>query len=234
MSPTDACTLSAYTVHAMRVRVLHGRIQTALYSTVSPTITREIRKARAQELALELHALHLATLHLYRFEITSGHRNVVDEDTAAPDAAVITQRIDAAQRICASYRRHFIGKPTTCTWGALRELFLAGLTYLYCLWMFPSARAGYRHDEVCNTCFDCMMVLVTLAERWEGATPYHEALARRTMAMSAAGWRCRRDPEALPGLMAGVADYGHGYAPNALLDGFMGEFVYERERGCSE
>ncbi|PVH76155.1 hypothetical protein DL98DRAFT_657644 [Cadophora sp. DSE1049] len=92
----------------------------------------------------------------------------------------------AARDICLEYRRVFIKQqPVSYTWGALNILFLAGLTYLHCLWT-SDIRVTIRQDEISNTCTACTMVLVVLAERWEQAAPYRdifEALASKTMAM---------------------------------------------------
>lgn len=198
--------MMTHAIHGFRIRSLIGRIQTALYSD-STLRDPAIRKARIQRLSIELEKwqasrpppmvppedgalsffvtadwyetnYNYAVLHLYRTQITDSKDVVPDE--------VFLKCLDAAKRTCHCFRRQYFGKPMAYTWGALHELFLAGLTYLYCLWMSPAARQVSRHDQVSSTCTDCTMVLVILAERWRDAAPFRdifEALASRTMTM---------------------------------------------------
>ncbi|EHY58965.1 hypothetical protein HRR83_001770 [Exophiala dermatitidis] len=109
-----------------------------------------------------------------------------EADAAADADGIFLSCLRAAERTCHIYRRHFLGRPTNYTWAALHELFLAGLTYLHCLWTSPAARAVTRQGQVSNTCTDCTIVLVIIAERWSAAAPYRdifEALANLTMTM---------------------------------------------------
>ncbi|KIV87382.1 hypothetical protein PV11_02932 [Exophiala sideris] len=117
-------------------------------------------------------------LQLYRVHIVSGQEGATD--------SIFLDCLRASERICHSYRRQFLGKPTSYTWSALHELFLAGLTYLHCLWTSPAARKASRQGQVSSTCTDCTIVLVIMAERWDTAAPYRdifEALANRTITM---------------------------------------------------
>ncbi|KAL2416860.1 hypothetical protein ABEF95_008753 [Exophiala dermatitidis] len=109
-----------------------------------------------------------------------------DADADADADGIFLSCLRAAERTCHIYRRHFLGRPTNYTWAALHELFLAGLTYLHCLWTSPAARAVTRQGQVSNTCTDCTIVLVIIAERWSAAAPYRDifdALANLTMTM---------------------------------------------------
>jgi hypothetical protein len=92
-----------------------------------------------------------AILQLYRILITNSTDSAPDE--------IIMKCLNAAKTICQSFRRQHFGKPKTYTWGALNELFLVGLTYLYCMWVSPTARELTRNDEVSSACTDCTMVL---------------------------------------------------------------------------
>ncbi|KAF7561495.1 hypothetical protein G7046_g2644 [Stylonectria norvegica] len=117
-------------------------------------------------------------LQLYRVQIIDGQEGTAD--------AVFLDCLRAAEGICHGYRRQYLGKQTSYTWSALHELFLAGLTYLHCLWTSPAAREAHRQGQVSSTCTDCTIVLVLMAERWDTAAPYRdifETLASRTMTM---------------------------------------------------
>lgn len=234
-------TTVTYAIHAFRYRSLQGCIQTAIYSDLT---LRDpgIANARVQELSAELDQLQASapppikagpggalslfmtpdwyqinhdyvTLQLYRFQLT-------DSKNPPPDN-VVTKCMHAAKSICNGFRRQFIGKPTTYTWAVLHELFLSGLTYLYCLWTSPMARETTRQDQVSSTCTDCTMILVILAERWTDAAPYRdvfEALANRTMTMLAdkqqgkevaPDWLVTEEDQysaSFPQWMAGIAD----------------------------
>lgn len=117
-------------------------------------------------------------LHLYRSQIIDRHAGATD--------SVFLDCLRAAENICLGYRRQYLGKPTSYTWAAVHELFLAGLTYLHCLWTSPAAREAHRQGQVSSTCTNCTIVLVLMAERWDAAAPYRdifETLANRTITM---------------------------------------------------
>lgn len=247
-----------YGIHAFRNRSLLGCIQTQIYADTTLS-DPEICGARVQELLDRLENwkasipppmpppesgtlsffttpdwyqanYNLAILHLFRVQITNQN------ERGKAVEAVFSRCLFAAKDICHSYRRQFIGKPTTCTWGALHNLFLAGLTYLYCLWMSPEARRLSRHDQISSTCIDCTMVLVVLAERWADAAPYRdifEALASSTMTMIAnsqqgditaqpshLSWEeyCPKD---LSQWVENVAESGNSSGIDQLMSGFM-------------
>lgn len=117
-------------------------------------------------------------LLLYRIKLTNNSGSVPDK--------VFFDCFEAAGNVCRRYRRQFVGRLVGYTWQALHFLFLAGLTYLHCLWTSPAVRQASRHDQVSSTCMDCTILLAVMAERWEGVAPYRdifEALTTRTMTM---------------------------------------------------
>ncbi|KAK1149012.1 hypothetical protein N8T08_007687 [Aspergillus melleus] len=255
-SPAEPPTMMTHAIHGFRIRSLLGCIQTALYSD-STLRDPEVCKARMQELSAELEKWHAesptpmippeggalsyfvtsdwyetnynyAVLQLYRIQITDSKDPASDE--------IFLKCLYAAKAVCHSYRRQSIGKPVTYTWSALHELFLAGLTYLYCLWTSPTSREVSRQDQVSSTCMDCTMVLVILAERWPDAAPYRDvfdALASRTMTMMADLQQDKQVaptvlvpgkdtyPEQLPQWVAGISDAGL----SAGVDWLLGELI---------
>jgi len=246
-------------IHTFRIRRLLNRIHTRFYSKADPScsgkhnrhidiqsIRAEIEKWRSEippmpsqpneELVLFTTAdwydleYNYTILQLYRAQIVD-HRVETTED-------VFLDCLRAAESICQSYRRQFVGKLTSCTWSALHELFLAGLTYLHCLWTSPAARETSSHGRANNTCNDCTIALVIIAERWDVAAPYREifmALASRTMSMMretanenvsknvASGDSENWAEEDLMEWMRIMADAGVLEGPNGLLTGLKRE-----------
>ncbi|KAL4812036.1 fungal-specific transcription factor domain-containing protein [Aspergillus spinulosporus] len=266
-----ATNLLTYANPGFSIRALQGRIQTALYADLTSPSGNEARRKKIENLREALRtwnasipsapitppaigALSFFTtpdwyqcsynytlLQLYRLQIT-------DVKALAP-LDIILECIHAAESSCRCFRRQFIGKPTTYTWSALHELFIAGLTYLYCLWISPAVRELMRPDRVSSACTDCIMVLVAIAEQWKDAAPYRdvfEALSNHTMTIMT-NWQeanalqtatgtasvqtpARHDtilPECLLEWMTGISQ-GSGISTGVdrLLNGFFDDFVF--------
>jgi hypothetical protein len=95
---------------------------------------------------------------------------------------------DHARDICLIYRHLYQtkGAQVQFTWGSLHILFLAGLTYLYCLWRSPCVRLKTKPNTVMNTSMACTTVLIIIADRWPSAISYRdifETLSERTLTM---------------------------------------------------
>lgn len=194
-------------IHTFRIRRLLSRIHTHLYSKPDPrcfgkhdqkidvqNIRAEIEKWRSEIPSTPSHASEELVLFTtedwydleYNYTILQLYRAQIIDHRAETTDDVFFDCVRAAEGICQSYRRQFLGKRTSCTWTALHELFLAGLTYLHCLWTSPAAREACGYGKANATCNDCIIALVVMAERWDAAAPYREifiALANRTMSM---------------------------------------------------
>lgn len=249
-----------HATHGFRIRALIGRIQTALYSD-STLKDATIRQALVQHLSDELEEWYKSRpppmtppkdgalaffvsadwyeanynytiLQLFRPQITDMKGSALDE--------TFVKCLNTSKNTCHIFRRQYFGKPMSYTWSAVHELFLAGLTYLYCLWMSPAARQISRPDHVSNTCMDCTMVLVILAERWPEAAPFRnifEVLASRTMTMLsdshqgkdvgpiAIGPESETYPEGLSQWMEGISDSGITTGVDWLLSELIDEFT---------
>lgn len=194
-------------IHVFRLRRLWAAIHTSLFSDTTPIRTNHLSyHEKVQQLRHELEtwrstappAVHHRDQALslfgqddwydvnYSYSILLLHRrHLTNTKKEVPDE-VILECLHAAENICSRYRRQYVGGSVEYTWGAIHFIFLAGLTYLHCLWISPAARKSRRHDTVSSTCSDCTMVLVVMAERWTGATPYRdifETLSKRTITM---------------------------------------------------
>lgn len=200
-----------------RLRCLWAKIHVALFSdTRRIRATDESYGARIRQLREELEEWHSTmppepprtgeALSLfgskdwfdanYSHSILLLHRNHLIETRAAVPDHIVLECLEAAESISRGYHRQFVTGKVGYTWSALHFLFLAGLTYLHCLWTSSTARDSRLLDTVSNTCMDCSMVLAVMAERWAGAAPYRdifESLSRKTISMMMAdnepsGW----------------------------------------------
>jgi hypothetical protein len=102
------------------------------------------------------------------------------------DASVFMDCATSSQAICDLYRALYRSQRLNDTWGALHVLFLAGLTYLHCLWSSAEVRSSIRRDVVSSTCASCMVMLAVMTERWDAVAPYRdtfETLSNATQAM---------------------------------------------------
>ena len=116
-------------------------------------------------------------LNLYRTQL-------VDAERASDD--VFLDCLQAASTVIRLYRLQYVGTAIKHTWGTLHCAFLAGLTYLHCLWSSKTACESVQYSDVSKTCIDCTMVLVVIAQEWEDGAPYRdifETLAGRTLSM---------------------------------------------------
>ncbi|KAL4875624.1 putative transcriptional activator protein acu-15 [Aspergillus karnatakaensis] len=256
--PSDAPTVVTKAIHTFRIRRLLARIHSTLYSNSSPCcpgehdqnyhiprLRTEIEEWRANIPTTSSSGDALSLFSTddwfnleYNYTILQLYRvQIADHRETAPDS-VFFDSLQAAESICHSYRRQFLGKTMSYTWTALHELFLAGLTYLHCLWSSPAARQAYRQGQVSSTCTDCTIVLVIMAERWDAAAPYRDIfgmLANRTMMMmdeKAESWALPIAPsqsenegdQELMEWMAHVTNMGMAEGFDTLLTSFVGAF----------
>ncbi|KAJ5612563.1 hypothetical protein N7510_005757 [Penicillium lagena] len=129
-------------------------------------------------------AYDYSLLLLYRPRITCPLAAL--EESQSIDAA-FQVCADSARDICQRYRRLYQSRGRVqFTWGSLHILFLAGLTFNYCLWRSRRLRESTPQSVVVNTCMACTTLLVIIAERWSQASSYRdifESLSERTINM---------------------------------------------------
>lgn len=122
-------------------------------------------------------------LLLYRHQLVPYRENSVDGQERS---VAFEECVSRAREQCLLYRKLQREGPVRYTWGSLHHLFLAGLTFLHCIWTSEKIRANIRRSEVISTCTACTTVLLIIAERWSQAVPYRdifESLADKTIAM---------------------------------------------------
>ncbi|GAB1735224.1 hypothetical protein KC333_g6952 [Hortaea werneckii] len=116
-------------------------------------------------------------LLLFRGELIKGKQG---------DEQSFLECMRASSEICDSCKTLYVGKPINYTWSTLHVIFLAGLTYMHCLWVSPKCRDTTRLDKVSETLTKCTMLLTIMAERWHSVGSYRdlfEPLASKTMAL---------------------------------------------------
>ncbi|KAL1888277.1 hypothetical protein Sste5346_009669 [Sporothrix stenoceras] len=218
-------------LHMFRLRRLWAKVHVALFTdTTRIRTTDEEYTARIRQFQVELdewratappepprtgEALTLFGSNdwynsNYSHSVLLLHRNQLIEARSAVPAPIVIACLEATECISRGYYRQFILGHVGCTWGCLHVLFLAGLTYLHCLWTSAAARAARPLNSVTNTCMDCSMVFAVMAERWDRAAAYRdmfETLSRKTMAMLVEVGVSDSEPSmsAWPGSVAGAS-----------------------------
>ncbi|KAK5180756.1 hypothetical protein LTR44_007070 [Exophiala sp. CCFEE 6388] len=194
-SHAQPITTVSSAIHTIRLRQLWARMQSAVYpqvgaetSTQSTSALEDFKKefARWLESAPEQLAsnrannnafgskewfqlmYHHSILLLYR------HRLVQPRGPATP-SSIFIDCADSSQSICMIYRQLYFTQRLNDTWGALHVLFLAGVTFLHCLWSSPETRMIYRLDKVSSICTSIMIVLAIMSERWTAVEAYRDA-----------------------------------------------------------
>lgn len=231
-SASDPPTTITKAIHTFRIRRLLSRIHSSLYSKPSCSCAvHHTQESQIQQLRSEIEnwreRIPPATSHVdealslfstpdwfdmeYNYAILQLYRVQIINPKAGATETVFLDCLRAAEELCHSYRRRYLGKRTSYTWTAVHELFLAGLTYLHCLWTSPAAREAHSQGQVSSTCTDCTIVLVLMAERWAAAAPYRdifEMLARRTMIMMDGKKNGEGTPPAVSTEQSGIMDEG--------------------------
>ncbi|KAH7131604.1 fungal-specific transcription factor domain-containing protein [Dactylonectria estremocensis] len=253
-------TTMSTAIHVFKLRHIWARIHTSLFSDTSHfSVESDAYHAQVVKLRADLddwlatappsrqrtnEDLSIFSIRAwyemnYSYTILLHYRGQIAEYKES-SGHIFEECIQASRNICQGYRRLYIGTAVRYTWGTLHCLFLAGLTYLHCLWTSPTACESVRPDDVSKTCTDCTMVLVAIAEGWQGAAPYRdtfEALASRTVAMV-----MNKNPEMSPPLpppgslevegqpswtdwINDIAEAGVLDGVDGLLAGFINDFT---------
>ncbi|KFX99698.1 hypothetical protein V497_01539 [Pseudogymnoascus sp. VKM F-4516 (FW-969)] len=260
-SSSDPPTTMSTAIHVIRLRCLWARIHTSLYSDTTPTSSTHASHTRTEQLRAELedwivsapptppHASDALSIFAcrdwfdnnYNYSILLLYRGQLTDSKGAADD-VFMECLQASENICRGYRRQYIGRSVNYTWGTLHCLFMAGLTYLHCLWASAAVREMVRHDSLSSTCSDCTIVLVVMAERWKDAAPYRdifEALASSTRTMmvnknheqwiepASLTLLDSLDQEDLSQWMADINDISMSDGIDTLLTGLVGDFIQQ-------
>ncbi|EXJ91784.1 hypothetical protein A1O3_00334 [Capronia epimyces CBS 606.96] len=171
---------------------------------------------------------HHSILLLYRYRLTNQRNN------RKVPSAIYLECAQSSALLCAGYRQLYVSDRLHDTWGGLHNLFLGGVTFLYCLWSSPDMRAQFRLDKVTTTCTACAVVLSIMAERWAAAAPYRDAfdmLSNATLTMVAeSGLTCTQPTfpvlscsanDRFSGYLSHMAEVGIGASVEELLSSML-------------
>ncbi|KAF4965630.1 hypothetical protein FSARC_6593 [Fusarium sarcochroum] len=201
---SSSTTMSA-AIHTIRLRRIWAKIQGSIYPQVSGQ-SKEIPSGMVEGFKGELDEwLERSPAQLpsngehnnafgsrewfemmYHHSILLLHRYSLVGRLQRPSSATFLACAQSSALLCTGYRELYISNRLTDTWAGLHNLFLGGVTFIYCLWSSPETRTDFRLDNVSNICTACTVVLSITAERWASAVPYRDAfdmLTRATMAM---------------------------------------------------
>ncbi|KAL5362544.1 fungal-specific transcription factor domain-containing protein [Aspergillus floccosus] len=265
--PQPLTTMST-AIHVFRLRCIWSRIHTSLFSDVSRSdfeddaYTSRIEQLRADlddwlatapqsrpgtKADLSIFSISAWYEMNYNYTILLLYRDRLAEYKESSHH-MFDECLRASRNICQGYRQLYIGTAVRYTWGTLHCLFLAGLTYLHCLWTSPTIRQSVRPEDVTKTCTDCTMVLVAIAEGWDGAAAYRdtfEALANRTVAMVVNRYQEEPPPLSPPGsfdftsdgdwthLIYDMAEAGALDGVEGLSASFVNNFIVQPDNGGS-
>ncbi|CAG9961946.1 unnamed protein product, partial [Clonostachys byssicola] len=215
-SPTEPPTVVSSALHTIKLRKIWGRMQSQIYPQTrgsesagnsllesmfkdelrewQQTAPGELPQGRAANNAFgstEWYKLmyHHSILLLYRGHLVTKQRRRPSAQSPAQqslNASVFLDCAASSQGICEAYRALYMTQRLNDTWAVLHVVFLAGLTYIHCLWTSSETRAAIRRDTVASTCTNCMMILVVMTERWASVAPYRdtfEILSNATQSM---------------------------------------------------
>ncbi|KAL2441458.1 hypothetical protein ABEF95_014955 [Exophiala dermatitidis] len=252
-SNLDPSTTMSAAIHTIRLRQIWARIQSSVYpqvgagSTATPdsvilSLKRELDEwldSSPSQLASNREhnnafgsrewfemMYHHSILLLHRYRLLSPQSDV-------PPATYL-ECAQSAALLCTGYRQFYISDRLTDTWAGLHNLFLGGVTFLYCLWSSPEVRAQFRLDKVSTTCTACAVVLAIMAERWAAAGPYRDAfdmLTNTTLTMLAERGTKSTEPtfpvfsisanDQFSGYLSHMAEVGIGASVEELLSSML-------------
>ncbi|KAJ5289210.1 sterigmatocystin biosynthesis monooxygenase stcW [Penicillium angulare] len=202
-SSTESPTIVSTALHTIKLRRIWARMQNQIYPQThgSPsygingltggfkvelrrwmeTAPDQLQQGRAVNNAFastEWYNLmyHHSVLLLHRSRLVVSQRSSRPESpvNVCDDFSVLLDCASSSQSIIELYRSLYVSQRLNDTWGALHVLFLAGITYIHCLWNSSEARNAIRRDKVSSTCTSCVMVLAMMAERWAAVAPYRD------------------------------------------------------------
>lgn len=214
-SVTDSPTVVSSSLHTIKLRAIWARMQNQIYPQThdSPshgnnmlkdsfkeelqnwmdTAPEQLPQSRAANNAFAspewyrlMYHHSILLLHRGRLVVNQRSSNPNSPINVYEDSSVFLECASSSQAICELYRTLYVSQRLNDTWGALHVLFLAGLTYIHCLWSSSETRNAIRRDVVSSTCTSCMIVLAVMAERWAAVAPYRdvfEMLSNATQTM---------------------------------------------------
>lgn len=253
MSNTDASTTMSGAIHTLRLRRIWARMQCSIYPQVGAEVTitpdlliDDFRRELGEWLEASPFQLSSNRKHnnsfgariwfdvMYHHSILLLHRYRLMNSRSSVPSATYLECAQSAAQLCNGYRQLYVSNRLNDTWGGLHNLFLGGLTFLYCLWSSPEVRTQFRVDKVTTTCTGTSVVLAIMAERWAAAGPYRDAfdmLTEATLTMVAESGTTSTEPTfpvlscsangQFSGYLSHMAEVGIGASVEELLSSML-------------
>ncbi|CAI6095303.1 unnamed protein product [Clonostachys chloroleuca] len=234
-NPADLSTTMSGAIHTIRLRRIWARIQGLVYpqvsgeiNTIMPSLINNLRQELDEWLETSPPQLASNVEHnnafgsrewfegMYHHSILLLHRKGLTDTRNRPPPETFLACARSGAAICTGYRQFYLNNRLTDTWAGLHNLFLGGVTFLYCLWSSPETRANFRLDSVSNICMACNVVLSITAERWPCAAAHRntfDMLTNATMSMLVETNTTSSEPS-FPILPSSATDQFSGYFAN--------------------
>ncbi|SCV01564.1 LANO_0F12420g1_1 [Lachancea nothofagi CBS 11611] len=105
--------------------------------------------------------------------------------TSPTTAEWFTVFAQSASAICLNYKQLHAKQKLSYTWLAIQCVFVAGVSFLYCIWLDSSLNflKWIRKSTIYDTVSACSNILYVLAERWEGAKMFRNSFERLSKAV---------------------------------------------------
>ncbi|TID23839.1 hypothetical protein CANINC_003131 [Pichia inconspicua] len=87
---------------------------------------------------------------------------------------------ESASAICINYKNMYLKKKLSYTWLAMHCCFVAGISFLYCIWLdrFLKVLKWKNQCLVYESISACQTILYVLTERWESASVFRDSFER--------------------------------------------------------
>jgi hypothetical protein len=87
---------------------------------------------------------------------------------------------ESSSAICINYKNIHLKKKLSYTWLAMQCCFVAGISFLYCIWLDSSLKVlkWKRKSLVYETISACQTILYVFAERWESVSRFRDSFER--------------------------------------------------------
>jgi hypothetical protein len=186
MLPSEPTTILSAAIHTFCLRRIWSKIHCALYSISQRSVCdKELTLSLRAELG-EWHActpspMQPSSTKLSVFGSCEWFQVAYDHSILLLYCPQLTSK---ETRDTSPSSSIFIANAASCSWGSLHIIFLAGLSYLYCLCASSEIRQAVTHRDIYSTCTACTVVLSLMAERWKVAASHRDlfdTLANRTI-----------------------------------------------------
>ncbi|RDW63907.1 hypothetical protein BP5796_10409 [Coleophoma crateriformis] len=173
-SPPNTLT---YFIHLVRLKRIESEIQTTIYRVDRAPDTATSN--RATDKFLERLAAWKDAIPPEKGNLDSSSSRPAYSADVYPQlyASVVNERylqlcMEACSGVCETYKRIYHHTPMAFSALSLQNVFIAGLTLVYCIWYMPNSSAAPNSFSALT---DCSIMLYVMTERWTSSRKYRDA-----------------------------------------------------------